>query len=81
MADEKLIKIRVKPRAKQVIAETADELGMKQEAVASRVYTWFAEVDDVTRKHILSLLPKGHELDILRNAVARYEQQKKGRKS
>jgi hypothetical protein len=74
----KVIKIAVNPKAKKVIEDTADELGMKEQAVASRVYEWFAQQDDVTKKHVLSLLPTGHEAEILKSAAARIEAKRKG---
>ncbi len=76
MAKETVIRVSVDPLAKKAIEETAEELGMKEGAVASRLYRWFAQQDDLTRKHVLSLLPTGYEAELLRKAADRYEAKK-----
>lgn len=47
---------------------------MTEQWVASRVYEWFAKQDDVLKKGILGVLPKGYELDVARLALERMTQ-------
>lgn len=70
-ANRKIIAISVNPSAKAVIKRFADSLGMKEIAVASRVYEWFSEQDDFVRKGVLKLLPEGHEAEVVRLALER----------
>ena len=69
--DRKIIPISVNASAKQVITRIADEHGMKEIAVASRIYEWFATQDDVVQKGVLRLLPKGYEAEVARLALER----------
>jgi hypothetical protein len=66
-----IIKISVTPAAKSSIEKTAAETGMKEISVASRVYEWFAAQDDVVKKAMLGLLPKGYEADVAKMALER----------
>lgn len=76
VSTRKVIKIAVSQNAKKVITDTAKELDMKEQGVASRIYEWFGRQDDLTQKHVLSLLPTGYEADLLEKALERYRQHK-----
>lgn len=71
VAIRNVIKISVTPAAKSAIEKTADETGMKEIAVASRLYEWFAAQDDVLKKGLLGLLPRGFEADVAKMALER----------
>lgn len=75
----KVIKISVSADAKKVIRDFAVKHDMKEIGVASRIYTWFAQQDDVIRKGILGMLPEGYEPDIAR-LMARRLTKRRGRK-
>ncbi len=79
VATAKLIKIKVTDGARKVIKTEAAALDMKEQGVASRVYEWFGQQDEVMRRHVLKLLPAGYEADILRLAMERAEA-KRGKK-
>lgn len=80
VTEYKVIKINVTPAAKQVIEDIAGEHGMKEVVLASKVYEWFGAQDDVTRKAILGMLPKGFEVDVARLALERIAGRGKGKK-
>ena len=67
--------------AKAVIKRTADELGMKEIAVTSRIYLWFAAQDDALRKGILKLWPETYDAEIATAALKRLSTGGKPRKS
>lgn len=67
--------------AKAVVSRIADDLGMKEIAVVSRIYLWFAEQDEVIQKGVLRLLPKGYEGEVCRLALERLAGGKGGKKS
>jgi hypothetical protein len=74
VATREVIRISVEPGSKKVIADEAGANGMTEQWVASRVYEWFAKQDDVLKKGILGVLPKGYELDVARLALERMTQ-------
>jgi hypothetical protein len=57
--------------AKAVISTFAKKHGMKEIALASRVYLWFSQQDDVVQKAVLDLLPEGYELDVVEIVLRR----------
>ncbi len=57
MTDREIIKIAVTPQAKLRIEQTSERYGMSQIAMASRVYEWFAQQDEVIQATVLNLLP------------------------
>lgn len=65
--DRAVIKIVVSPAAKGVIERVAARFGMKEFAVASAIYEWFGEQDDIAQRAILGML-EGLEID----AAARF---------
>ena len=69
--DRNVIPIAVDRKAKEVIEAIADELGMKEIGVASRVYKWFADQDPVIQRGVLGLLPPTYEKEIIRLALER----------
>lgn len=79
MADRKVIPISVDGAAKATITRVADKHGMKEIAVASRIYEWFSRQDDVVQKGVLRLLPEGYEAEVTKLALERLaaEAQKK----
>ena len=81
MSIRSVIKVSVAPSAKTVIEKTAAQTGMKEIAVASRIYEWFAQQDDVLRKGVLGLLPEGYEADVAKLALERMAKGQKPRKS
>ncbi len=64
-----IIKMRVGPDAKRIIAATAKRLDMKEQGVAGRIYSWFARQPDVVQKGVLGLLPEGMESEVMRLAM------------
>jgi ribosomal protein S24E len=76
----RVIKIAVTDPAKKVIQDIAKKHGMKEQSVASRIYQWFAEQDDIMQKHVLQMLPNGYEIDVLGIAAERYKGRKGGTK-
>jgi len=66
MSDRDIIKIAISPKSKQAIDDTCDRYGMSQIELASRLYLWFAEQDEVLQAGILSILPTEFEADIAR---------------
>lgn len=64
-----VIKIAVSPAAKSVISGIARKHDMKEIGVASRIYEWFGQQDDVVQKAILRLLPEGYERKLLRSVL------------
>jgi hypothetical protein len=75
----KFIKIKVTDGAHKVIKAEAEALDMKEQGVASRVYEWFGQQDEVMRRHVLKLLPAGYEVDILKLALERHQAKKPGK--
>lgn len=56
LVDEpRIIRIKVRPSAKAVIAEWAAATDMKEQGVASRIYEWFASQDESLQRAILGL--------------------------
>jgi hypothetical protein len=79
---KRVIKISVTPSAKTIIEGFAEKHGMKEIQVASRIYEWFTQQDDVLRKGVLGLLPEGYEPDVAKLALERLAADgKKPRKS
>jgi len=69
MNERKILSIEVTEKAKQAIDLVSKETGVDKKQVASRLYEWFGEQDDLIQKGILGLLPKGMEVDIVRLAL------------
>lgn len=56
LVDEpRIIRIKVRPSAKAVIAQWATATDMKEQGVASRIYEWFASQDEGLQRAILGL--------------------------
>jgi hypothetical protein len=66
----KIIKIEVTPEAKEVIAGVAEELDMKENGLAGRIYTWFGSQTDLVQKAILGIWPKNVEDKLIDDLVA-----------
>jgi hypothetical protein len=66
-----VIKIAVTDHAKATISAIAKRHGMKEIAVASRIYTWFASQPDVIQKGVLGMWPEGYEADLAELVVER----------
>jgi len=71
MTDRDIIKIAISPKSKQAIDDTCDRYGMSQIELASRLYTWFADQDEVLQAAVLGILPKDVEADVARMALER----------
>lgn len=56
MTERETIRIAVRPSAKRVIEAWADTQGMTQTAVATRIYEWFSEQDELVQRGILGML-------------------------
>lgn len=66
--------------AKAAITRIANEHGMKEIAVVSRVYLWLArQTDDVLVKGVLGLLPRDYEDQIVELALQRVRSKKGGK--
>ena len=57
--------------AKRVIKQVSNELGMKEIILTSRIYLWFAQQDEVVKKGVLGLLPKGYESELVKLVLER----------
>jgi len=71
VAQRKIIKVAITESAKAAIEAVASRHDMKEIAVASRVYEWFASQPDVVQKGVLRLLPEGYEAEVIRLALDR----------
>src|SRR5690606_12103764 len=71
MSDRDIIKIAVTPQAKAAIEAAGLRYGMSQIELASRMYAWFAEQDEVVQAAILDLLPRELAPDVARLALRR----------
>ena len=56
MTERETIRIAVRPSAKRVIEAWANTQGMTQTAVATRIYEWFSEQDELVQRGILGML-------------------------
>jgi hypothetical protein len=65
--------------AKRVIKEVAARHGMKEIAVVSRIYLWFARQNDLVQRGVLGMLPEGYESELLKAAVERQAGKSKGK--
>jgi hypothetical protein len=71
MKPRKIISVEVTEEAKARIDEVSEATGVDMKRIASRMYEWFAEQDDLLQKGILGILPKGLEPDLARAALER----------
>ncbi len=69
--DREIIKIAVTPEAKQAIERVCARYGMTQIELASRLYTWLAEADEVTQAAVLGILPDTVASDVARLVLQR----------
>jgi hypothetical protein len=74
-----VIPIAVLPSAKAAITNIAKKHGMKELTIATRVYEWFAQQDDVVQKAILRMLPEAYEVDVAKLALERIAAGKDGK--
>lgn len=58
MSDREIIKVAVSTDAKRAIDQVAERYGMSQIELASRVYRWFADQEEVVQAAILDILPR-----------------------
>ena len=79
--DRNVISIAVDRKAKEVIESLSRDLGMKEIAVASRIYEWFTLQDEIVQKGILRLLPRGYEDQIAKIVIDRLSRDAKPAKS
>lgn len=66
MSEREIIKIAVTPEAKRAIDASAARYGMSQIEMASRVYRWFSEQDEMVQATILDILPRSVAADVAR---------------
>jgi hypothetical protein len=69
--------ISINGDAKSTVRAVAERHGMKEIAVASRIYLWFAAQDDVVQKGVLGLLPSGYEAEVIKLALEKMSKAKK----
>jgi hypothetical protein len=65
--------------AKRIVKEVAARHGMKEIAVVSRIYLWFARQNDLVQRGVLGMLPEGYESELLKAAIERGAGKSKGR--
>lgn len=61
MAQRGQVRINLSPEGKTAVDAVCDRYGMSQQEVASRVYVWFADQDEMVQASILGVLPIGLE--------------------
>lgn len=61
MAQRGQVRINLSPEGKASVDAVCDRYGMAQQEVASRIYAWFAEQDELVQASILGVLPSGLE--------------------
>lgn len=61
MAQRGQVRINLSAEGKASVDKVCDRYGMSQQEVASRVYAWFAEQDEMVQASILGVLPQGLE--------------------
>lgn len=71
MSDRDIIKIAISPDAKVAIDDVCDRYGMSQIEMASRLYMWFADQDEVVQAAILAILPKEVEVEVAKMVLER----------
>lgn len=71
MAEREVIKIAVSPEAKQAIEAMCQRYGMSQIELASRLYTWLADQEEVVQAAVLGLLPEDLAPEIAELALRR----------
>ena len=64
MPERDIIKIAVTPAAKSAIEAVCRRYGMSQVEMASRLYTWFAQQDEVLQTAVLDILPRAVRPDV-----------------
>jgi len=71
MSDRDIIKIAISPDSKQAIDDVCDRYGMSQIEMASRLYMWFADQDEVLQAAVLGILPKEVEVAVAKMVLER----------
>lgn len=66
MSTKVAIRIAVTATAKTIIEKLSDQTGLKEIAIASRLYEWFAGQDDAVRASILGTIPESMRTDVAR---------------
>ncbi len=80
MSERDIIKIAVTPAAKQVIETVGERYGMTQIELASRLYLWLAEQDEVVQASVLGILPESVAADVAKLVLARMAEPATGRR-
>ncbi|MBI1368962.1 MAG: hypothetical protein GC162_09950 [Planctomycetes bacterium] len=64
MTEREIIKIAVSPKAKAAIESMCQRYGMSQVELASRLYLWLSEQDELIQTAVLGILPESVAPDI-----------------
>jgi|GEM_PF-3173535 len=73
MDERNIIRIAIKPSAKEAIEKICGRFGMTQQEVASRLYEWLAEQPEAIQVIALKIAPSGFEGDILTAMLERHD--------
>lgn len=71
MTERQIIKIAVNSKAKQAIESMCERYGMSQIELASRLYQWAAEQEEVVQAAVLGILPDDVAPDVARLVLTR----------
>ncbi|QNN21197.1 hypothetical protein HED60_02550 [Planctomycetales bacterium ZRK34] len=78
MSERDIIKIAVTPQAKAAIEAVCRRYGMSQVEMASRLYTWFAQQDEVLQTAVLDILPRAVRPDVAELMLRRLAEETSG---
>jgi hypothetical protein len=71
MSERDIIKIAITPQAKRAIEAVCERYGMSQIELASRLYTWLADQDEVLQAAVLGILPDSVAPDVAEMVLQR----------
>ena len=71
------VRLNITPETSVVLDRLCDRFGMTKQELATRIYRWFSEQDEIVQTSVLDLLPESVEL----HAAEVYMEQVKARRA